>query len=261
MSVALALGGMSGWRLLQRTGTAAVARFAADPQIVRATEKFSAAKDSLTSAEGIVGNYNTLKVALTAFGLEGDINNKAFIRKVLESDLADPKSLANRLSDKRYLKLAQAFALGPGGKPAKPETIVNLVSRSYVERAFELAVGETDDNLRLALNAKRELNLLANRTSSESTKWYTILGSPPLRSVVEGALGLPSSLAKAPVEKQLEAFGAAASRRFGGNFFDKLKDATTLDKLIETYVARSAVSNPQAGYSGPYSAALTILGG
>ncbi|AXC49180.1 DUF1217 domain-containing protein [Paracoccus suum] len=252
---------MTGWRLLQRTGTAAVERFASGTQIARTTEKFAAAKDSFGSAEEIVGNYNTMKVALTAFGLEGDINNKAFIRKVLESDLGDAKSLAHRLSDKRYLKLAQAFSLGPGGTRPKPETVVNLVRKAYVEHAFELSVGETDESLRLALNAKRELNLLANRKSTESTKWYTILGSPPLRSVIEGALGVPGSVAKAPIDQQLDTFRAAAGRMFGSSFFDKLNDSANLDKLIETYVARSAASNQQAGYSGPYTTALAILTG
>ena len=33
--------------------------------------------------------------------------------------------------------------------------------------------------------------LMAGRTSGDRTKWFEVMGTPPLRQVMEGALGLP----------------------------------------------------------------------
>src|SRR5690606_33327022 len=102
-------GGYVGWRLLSRTAEQQKARVAADPQVAREAEHFRQTIGQVSKAEDLVADYRLLSVALKAHGLEADIGNRAFIRKVLESDLSDPKSLANRLSDSRYAELARSF--------------------------------------------------------------------------------------------------------------------------------------------------------
>jgi len=259
VTVLIGQGGFSGWRLLQRTAGKQLQMLARDPQVGRERDRFAQAAGRHASAEAIVGDYQTLKVALTAFGLEADLPNKAFIRKILESELSDPKSLANRLSDKRYRKFAEAFGLGPGAERPKPETLAAHVNALFLEREFERQVGEADPNLRLALNAKRELALLANRNTTDRTKWFEVLGTPPLRSVLEGALGLSKDSARMPVDAQAEMFREAAERRFGAGFFARLDDdPQLLGKVIESFLARASAlaSRPR----GPYSAALVILG-
>ena len=258
MSVLVGQGGISGWRLLQRTGEKQLQMVARDPQVARDRVRFEQAKSNLGSAAAIVGDFQTLKVVLTAFGLEGDLPNKAFIRKILESDLSDPKSLANRLSDKRYLNLAEAFGLGNEGASPNPNALAQRVSTLFLEREFERQVGEADPNLRLALNAKRELAALADRPSSERTKWFGVLGSSPLRSVLERALGLPQDSRRMPIDAQMEMFRDAAERRFGIEFFKQLQDPARLDKVIDSFVARAGVSD--SPLRGPYSIALAILG-
>ncbi|MGY9047267.1 MAG: DUF1217 domain-containing protein, partial [Rhodobacterales bacterium] len=75
----------------------------------RETTAFKEQIQSVQTSEQLLDNRNLLKVALGAFGLDDDLNNREFIRQVLDSDLSDAKSLANRLADKSYLALAQAF--------------------------------------------------------------------------------------------------------------------------------------------------------
>lgn len=58
-----------------------------------------------------------------------------------------------------------------------------------MQREFETRIGAGDEMLRFALNARRELQEIGNRTSNDKTLWYEVLGSPPLRKVFEGALG------------------------------------------------------------------------
>lgn len=259
MTVVIGQGGLSGWRLLQRTGDKQLQMVARDPQVARDRAHFEQAKVHYGSADAIVGDFQTLKVALTAFGLEEDLPNKAFIRKILESDLGDPKSLANRLSDKRYRDLAEAFGLGTEGARPDPEDVAQRVGASFLEREYERQVGEADPNLRLAMNARRELASMADRTSTEKTKWYEVLGSPPLRSVLEGALALPKDSSRMPIDAQMEMFRKAAERRFGSDFFRQLQDPARLDKVIDSFLVQAEVSESKS--RGPYSVALAILRG
>ncbi|MBL4557794.1 MAG: DUF1217 domain-containing protein [Rhodobacteraceae bacterium] len=69
---------------------------------------------------------------------------------------------------------------------------------AYELRSFEAAVGTQNEDFRLSLNAQRELATLAPAASSDDTKWYTVLGTPPLRTVFETALGMPEGFAARP---------------------------------------------------------------
>lgn len=186
--------------------------------------------------------------------MEADIANKAFIQKVLESDVSDKKSLVNRLADKRYLKMAEAFGFG-SAKPA--EKLGDIVSKAFVQREFERRIGEGDETLRFALNARRELQEMGNRTSSDKTLWYEVLGSPPLRKVFEGALGFSTAYAKLPIDRQYDEFTRAAERTFGSSSFKELSKPETIDRLVKNYMVRSQISTSPA--QDRYSAALTLL--
>lgn len=259
MRPAVGIGGLTGWRLLQRTGGQQMAALARDPQVARERARFEAGSARFASAEELVGDYQSLKVALTAFGLEADLPNKAFLCKILESDLSDPKSLANRLTDKRYRQFAEAFGLGAGGVPRDPAATARRVSGLYLEREFERRVGEVDANLRLAMNAERELALMAGRAGSERTKWFEVMGTPPLRQVLEGALGLPKETIRLPIDRQADLFAEAAERRFGIRSFADLRAPDTRRNLLDAFLARAGLQ--AAGASTPYSSALTILRG
>ncbi|MBA3324717.1 MAG: DUF1217 domain-containing protein [Rhodobacteraceae bacterium] len=65
----------------------------------------------------LVGGRRLLKVARGALGLEGEIDTKAFVRKVLESDLADLAYPTTRLTAPGYKKLPEAFGFGVSGGP------------------------------------------------------------------------------------------------------------------------------------------------
>lgn len=257
MLPAIGTGGLAGWRLLQRNADRQLQALARDPQVARERRRFEEGAARHGTAEALVGDWQMLKVALTAFGLEADLPNKAFIRKVLESDLADPKSLANRLSDKRYRGFAEALGLGAGAPPADPATVAKRVSGLYLERELERRIGEADPNIRLAMNARRELAVIAGRDSSERTKWFEIMGTPPLRQVMEGALGLSRETIRLPIDRQAELFAAGAARRFGMNSFGDITAPGTLGRIIDSFLARASIG--AAAMASPYSTALTIL--
>ncbi|NHX27484.1 DUF1217 domain-containing protein, partial [Escherichia coli] len=187
------LGGYAGWRFLQKTLPAQQAAFEQSPQMARDVSYFKEQIGHVSSAEMLVADRRLLHVALDAFGLGDDINNRFFIRKVLEDGTLDSAALANRMADKRYLQLAKAFGFGDFDTP---NTLLSdfgdKVIADYKTRQFEQAVGSQNENMRLAMNMMRELSDLAAEDSSDETKWFSIMGSKPLRSALETALGLPS---------------------------------------------------------------------
>ena len=92
----LPVGGYGGWAILKRTKAAQLAAFAASPALRREADHARATLASVPSAEALVSDRRLLGVALGAFGLEADIDARAFVRKVLESPTSDPRALANR---------------------------------------------------------------------------------------------------------------------------------------------------------------------
>ncbi|MEO1420885.1 MAG: DUF1217 domain-containing protein, partial [Pseudomonadota bacterium] len=97
---------------MQRTQDSQQDAFNSSSATTSATTYFRDNIGAITRAEDLVADRRLLSVALDAFGLSDQINSKALIRQVLESSTFDPESLANRLSDDRYLRLAEAFGFG-----------------------------------------------------------------------------------------------------------------------------------------------------
>ena len=74
--------GYAGWVVLQNTKENQQAAFNQSVTMQREVEYFRENISQITSAEDLVSDYKLLKVALGAFGLDDDINNKFFIEKV-----------------------------------------------------------------------------------------------------------------------------------------------------------------------------------
>lgn len=235
----LPMSGYAGWTLLKRTMTVQTAAFNKSPEIVRDTDYFRVKIGTVKTAADLVSDRRLLSVALGAFGLDSDINNKAFIQKILSDGTQTATSLANRLADKRYAQFAAAFGFDQT-KPATQTTgFADTIVSAYKNREFESAVGDQDDDLRLALNAQRELSALAARSTSENVKWYTILGNTPLRTVMTKALGLPSSVGSLDLDQQMNIFQTKAAAIFGSSTVSQFSNATTLDSLVKRFLTRS----------------------
>lgn len=258
-AVLIGTGGLAGWNLLKRTAEQQRQLVAADPLIARSVSYFRNNIANASRAEDLVSDYQLLNVALGAHGLGSDIGSKAFIRRVLESPRADDRSLVNRLSDKRYLRLASTFDYDQGADRVASTGFADRIANLYIEREFERRIGEGDPNLRLALNAKRELRQMAGRISSESTLWYEVMGNPPLRKVFEQAFGFSSAYGKLPIDRQMAEFTTKAKVVFGSSSFDVIAKEPSIDKLAQTFLLRAQLDGD--GTASSYSIALTLLGG
>ncbi|TJZ92493.1 DUF1217 domain-containing protein [Paracoccus gahaiensis] len=254
MTISVGATGLVGWKIVQRIEARQIQAVARDPVVQRATTYFRDTISRTTQAEDLVKDYRMLSTALSAFGLEADLPNKAFIRKVLESDVSDRSSLVNRLADKRYLRLAEAFGFGA---KAVPGDLGETVSTAFVQREFERRIGEGDDSLRLGLNARRELQRMGERDSTDRTLWFEVIGNAPLRKVFQGAFGFSESYGRLPIDRQLEEYTKASERLLGSSSFKDISSPEAIDRLVQTYMARSQLATFPA--ANRYSAALTLL--
>lgn len=231
--------GYAGWAFLTRTMPAQQKAMQASPVIRRDEEYFRDRITKIGSGRELVADRRLLRIALESFGLEGDVGARAFIGKILDEGTADPKALANRLADKRYRSLAEAFDFSDPAAPAtRREGFADEILSLHHRRRFEAAVGETDNNLRLALNAERELSTLAGSPGSDNAKWFTIMGNPPLREVVEGALGLPKSFGRINLDQQLRTLKQKAQRGFGAATVEQFADPAKMNKLVRDFLIR-----------------------
>lgn len=155
--------GLAGYTFLKRTEAAQKALLARTPEIARETERFAARIQDIQTSDQLMADRALRKVALGAFGLIDDLDNNGFIKKILDSDLNDPQSLANRLADKRYLALAQAFNFAGSGGPSLPK------AETRDEIATKLAGLKTVDDLlsdRSLLRASLEKYGLADQAGN-----------------------------------------------------------------------------------------------
>ncbi|MBS1167710.1 MAG: hypothetical protein H6R00_3735 [Proteobacteria bacterium] len=98
------------YQMITRDMSATLKRTAAQPDVKRATEYYKENIGKMTSVDGFLGNQRLYAYAMKAYGLEDMTYAKAFMRKVLDSDLSDAASFANKLVDKRYQDFAKAFS-------------------------------------------------------------------------------------------------------------------------------------------------------
>ena len=252
--------GLAGWQFLQRTLPAQRESFSEAPALRRDTDHFEARIAEIGSARELVEDRRMLRVALGAFGLQDDLNNRFFIRKVLEDGATRGDALANRLTDTRYREMAAAFGFDSAGPPATREPGFGArVTARYREQQFQRAVGEQDADMRLAMNAVQELPRIAESGSTENARWLRIMGNPPLRAVVEAALGLPQSFGRLDLDRQLETLRNGARERLGISETADLADPKIRDELIRAFWVRKQIEGLQT--TTPGSVALTLLQG
>ena len=237
-----------------RTGTLYAATFgkdlneAAKAQIKADTKTYLAAVGSAVTLDDLLGDKKTIQYALTAYGVKNKDLSKDELRKILTSDLADPKSYANTQSDKAIAKFAGAFNFETDGSVRATDTGGQqgadrlATDKLYLLQTLEEQAGETSEGTRLALYFLRKAPAL--------TSAYGILADKALYQVVRTALGLPDGMVAMDTDKQ----AAMIQRKLDVKDFT---DEKKLDKFVSRFAGMYDVAN-QGSSSNPV---LQLFGG
>ncbi len=251
-------GGNLGWTFLKNSRESQQKAFDESAVIRRDSDYFRERIGDIRSAEELVSDRRLLGVALGAFGLDDDISNRFFIQRVLEDGTLDPEAFSNRLADKRYFALSEAFAFELSPPNTALSDFADKILSDYTLRQFEIAVGNQDEDLRLALGAEREISILVERELTEEAAWFTIMGNPPMRRVFELALGLPSEIATVDIDRQLEVFREKAVNTFGVSNPTEFSDPELQEKLVRNFLVRAEL-NTGISTTARGSVALSLL--
>lgn len=253
--------GFAGWAFLKRTQDKQEAAMQAAPAARRDEAYFRQKIGSVKTAQDLVDDRRLLRVALTAFGLQSDIDSKAFIRKVLSDGTLKEGALANKLADKRYRDFSSAFGFGDFSVPrTQLSDFADKILARYRIQTFEVAVGDTNPAMRLALNAERQIPEIAAGRGSEDTKWFTLMGNRPLREMMQTALGLPASFATLDIDRQLATLKSRSRATFGSEDLSQFREPAKLEALVRTFLVRAETGVTASGGSSAARTALQLLG-
>jgi hypothetical protein len=157
------------YNLVTRDLKASLDRVASDSTVTRQTQYFKDNIGKVTSAEEFLDDYQLYSYAMKAHGLEEMTYAKAFIKKVLKSDLNDEKSFANQLSDDRYRNFAAAFQFteeaADGQTDAQQTKMLSmytdaLAAQSDTLKTESVYYGKTIDTITSAQNLVSNSRLL-----------------------------------------------------------------------------------------------------
>lgn len=251
--------GLAGWSLLKTTLPVQRAAYTSNYATQSDTTYFKETFGQLNTAEDIVSDRRILRVLLGAYGLSDDIDNRHFIKTVMAEGVSDRSALANKLSDQRYRALAQDFDFsglvpGPSSRPDLAEKTIS----NYFAQSFEVEIGKSDTDMRLALGFNRSLQEAIASSNSNSTAWFQILATPPLREVVQTAIGLPSEFAQLDIDDQHARIQEKAARVFGTNDLSELATPSKVEEITRRFLVMREANAMSVNSSRQI--ALVILG-
>ena len=106
-------------------------RISTSSQVAREREYYNEKIGGITTLDDFLKDYRLYSYAMKAHGLEDMTYARAFMKKVLESDLSDTNSFANKLTDQRYRQFAASFQFSSGTAVAQTRRQVDTVIDSF----------------------------------------------------------------------------------------------------------------------------------
>ena len=256
---AIPLTGVAGSNFLQRTLDRQLATFSNSPAVANDREYFQNAFSEPISVDDFIADRRLLRISLTAFGLVGEENKGGFVRRALESQVDPDDNFLRRINNPDYVRFAEEINPQDGLITLSPEQIQSII-QGFERESFEVAVGDVDTNLRLDLNYRTEISRLAGDGASDEAIAFRLLGSVPIRTVLEGALGLPTEFSQLDVERQAADLEERIKTTFGVSSLSQLSEPDKIDQVTRRFLAiQAAQQGPN--FSTPGFSALSLFTG
>lgn len=213
----------------------------------KTNDQFGIVKRALTGYAIDTATYQQL-IKDGKFDNNGRPTSTEAKNELIAKGYLDPKnptrvSVANQLTDTRYLQGALTLKLGSTGVDTikKKETIDQLVSQ-YLTYKFEDKIAKESQPAENARYVKKAIG--------DITSVFGLLSDRTIRDVISTAYRIPKEIARQPVETQARVFNSKVD-------VAQLKDPKYVDLLIKKYLIAS--DQAQSQNSGSNSTALTLL--
>lgn len=211
------------------------ASFEKQPVVQREAAYFLEKAGKVETVDEFLADRRLMSVALSAFGLEEEINFLGRMNKVLTEFTEDEDSLVNKLIDPRYKEIAEAFQFDILGTFNLGLTSFrNEIVAKYKTNEFEKFLGEQNPALREVEYFRRNAHKIENT--------FNILGDKVMREVVTFGLQLPQEIALQSVDKQK----ALIDKRVD---IEDFKDPEFVDKFIKRYLILKDSEAAQEGFA------------
>ncbi|MEM7471789.1 MAG: DUF1217 domain-containing protein [Pseudomonadota bacterium] len=207
-----------------------------------------------------LSSFRLLIETFDLFGLPQGSEATALAGRMLNADREDPFSLINSTSDTRYRAMVDALDLKPEqSERSYPDGFADGIVRNYLDRQFEVQIGELDPSMRISLALERDLGDVINNSSSNDARWFSVMASPPLRAVFETVLQLPSSFGSLDLDRQLGDFKTRAEQTFGTSEISDFTTPEQLQELRDRYLQFDELNNSAAANGFGENLILSLL--
>ena len=218
----------------------------AQPAVQNAITAFTQAVNSAKSVTALLANPAVMNVLLTANGMSDQIGYTALATQALTSNLNDPNSLANTLTDTRWKTLAKSYNLATNGLSAiQSSSAIASITSAYVKATWENNQDKVTPGLSNALAFKAQ--------ASSITSVDQILGNPTVRTVVTTTLGIPQQIAFQDLNAQEQAISSQLDVR-------QFQDPTFVESFAQRYLINNENASSSSSSSTPDLTTLAIQG-
>lgn len=219
---------------------------AQEPQVARAIQAFTTAVQNATTPQQLLSKPQALQVLLTANGLGDQTSYTALATQTLLSNINDPNSLVNKLSDTRWQSVVQTYDFANKGLSIiQNPQVIQTIANGYAEVTWMNSLDATTPGLSDALEFRKE--------ASSITSVDQILGDPVMRTVVTTALGVPEQIAFQDLPAQEQAITSRLD-------ISKFQDPNFVEQFTQRYLiaAAQAASSSSSSTSSSSLEALAV---
>ena len=228
----------------EQNQTKAIATTAQQPQIARDMVAFSAAVTSAKNPAALLQDPAVMKVLLTANGLGDQLAYTALASKALLSNVNDPKSLVNQLTDTRWKTVVQTYDFANKGLSIlQNPKVISTLANAYAEVTWRKSLDVATPGLSNALSFRQSAG---NITSVDQ-----ILGDPTLRRVITTALGIPQQIAFQSLPAQEKAVTSQVD-------ITRFKDPKFVESFTQRYLIAAGAAASATASTTPDMTTLAV---
>jgi hypothetical protein len=233
-------------QLAEQNQTQDVKITAAQPAVNVAITAFTQAVNTAKSMTQLLANPAFMNVLLTANNMSDQIGYTALATKALTSNLSDPNSLANVLTDTRWKTLAQTYSFSSTGLASfKNPATISSIANGYAAATWETNQDSVTPGLSNALAFKAQ--------ASTITSVDQILGNPTMRTVITTTLGIPQQIAFQDLTAQERAISTRVD-------ITKFQDPKFVETFVQQYLIANAANASSSSSAAPDLTTLAVQG-